>query len=131
MIIGSTFNSIFQLLTVLFIFIIVLVLTYFTTRWIASYEKFQQTGKNLEIVESIRVSNNKIVEILRVGHDKYIIIGISKDHIERLGELSEDELVIKEDSSDSSFSDFKGNTYKKFKDILRDTIKKPKKEKND
>ena len=71
MLLGSAFSEIFQLLTVFFIFIAVLILTYYSTKWIAGYQKAGQIGKNLEVVEAVRVSGNTIVEILRVGPVSY------------------------------------------------------------
>ena len=48
---SSAGGSIWQLIVVLFIFVAVLGVTYYITKWIAGYQKQQVTGKNLEIVE--------------------------------------------------------------------------------
>lgn len=122
MLLGSAFSEIFQLLTVFFIFIAVLILTYYSTKWIAGYQKAGQIRKNLEVVEAVRVSGNTIVEILRVGHNKYIVIGITKDRIEKLGEISKEDLeTIQIDSRNVALTNIK------FKDTLKDIIEKLKK----
>lgn len=85
-------ESVFQLIFALFVFIGVLALTGFVTKWIAGYQKTRGLNKNLEIIEAIRVSNNKYVQIIRAGEDKYFVIAVGKDEITPLGELSSSEL---------------------------------------
>ena len=83
----SAADSFFQLIFVLIIFIGVLALTYYVTKWIAGYQKTQGLNKNLEIVEAIRITNNKYVQIVRAGEDKYFVIAIGKEEVTLLGEL--------------------------------------------
>lgn len=56
----SGFDSFIQLLGVLLIFIFVLAITYFTTKWIAGYQKSRSFNKNLRIVETLRLTQNQI-----------------------------------------------------------------------
>ena len=108
----STLDSYVQFITVLILFVFVLAVTYVTTRWIANYQKGKAAGSNLEIIEAMRVSNNKYLQIVRAG-SKYLIIGVGKDEIHMLGELSEDELVVLKNKS-SERIDF-GSILDKFK----------------
>ena len=89
----STGQSFFQLIVVLICFVAVLVLAYFTTRWLANYQKGHSYNKNLKIIETLKVSPDKYVEIIACGTDKYLIIGISKNEVSLLGELTKDELI--------------------------------------
>lgn len=93
MLLSGTLDSVFDLLTVLFIFVVVIILTYYTTRFIAGYQKNKSVGRNLEVLESYRVTSNKYLQIVRAGK-KYLVIGIGKDEIHVLAELSEDELTL-------------------------------------
>ena len=43
---SSSLNSFIQLLGVLLIFLFVLVITYFTTKWIGGYQKVQMSGRS-------------------------------------------------------------------------------------
>ncbi len=88
----STGENIFQLIFVLFVFVGIIAMTYFVTRWIAGYQKTQGRNRNLEIVEAIRVTNNRYVQIIRAGEDRYFVIAVGKDEINLLGELSSSEL---------------------------------------
>lgn len=87
----SSLESFIQLITVLVIFIFVLILTYFTTRWMAGIQKGRSFNKNLRIIETINVGNNKMISIVAVGR-KYIAVSIGKDEVNFLTELTEADL---------------------------------------
>ncbi|MGN1314243.1 MAG: flagellar biosynthetic protein FliO [Lachnospiraceae bacterium] len=86
-------SSVAQLLTVALIFLFVLVITWFTTRFIAGYQKNRLQTGNMELVESLRISNTKYLQIVRVGK-RYVMMAVCKDSVTFLTELSEDELII-------------------------------------
>jgi len=88
----SAGESIFQLIIVLIIFVGVLFVTYYVTRWIAGYQKATQFNKNLEIVEAIKLSTNKYIQIVRAGENHYYVIALGKDEVTLLGELCDDDL---------------------------------------
>ena len=88
----STGESIFQLLVVLFCFVIVLALTYYTTRWIAGYQKSHSFHKNLAVVETLKLTNNKLIQLIQVGKDTYYVIAIGKDEISFLGQVDQEQL---------------------------------------
>ena len=89
---SSAGESFFQLIFALVVFVLVLGLTTVVTKWIAGYQKTQGLNKNLEIVEAIRLSNNKFVQIIRAGEDKYFVVATGKDEVTLLGELSSSQL---------------------------------------
>ncbi len=84
----SSLNSIAQLFSVIVIFLFVLALTYFVTRWTGNYQKGKLAGTHVEVLESTRIAPNKYVEIVRVG-DKILVLGIGKDTVTMLTELDE------------------------------------------
>ncbi|NLD91375.1 MAG: flagellar biosynthetic protein FliO [Fibrobacter sp.] len=86
-------NSFAQFATVIIIFIFVLGLAYLTTRFIAKYEKNQIVNKNIEIIETFRLSTNKFIAIVRVG-EKYLALAIGKDTVTMLTELNADDLNL-------------------------------------
>ena len=92
---ATSLDSFVQLITVLIIFVFVLILTYFTTRWMAGIQKGRSFNKNLE---TISVGNNKMISIVEAG-TKYIVVSIGKDDVNYLTELKEEEL------KDLSFKD--------------------------
>ncbi len=88
----SSLESFLQLCFVLFIFVAVLVMTRYATKWIAGYQKVQMSGRNLEIVETLRLSSNKYLAVVRAGEDRYFVIGVGKDEVTAIGELSAEEV---------------------------------------
>lgn len=107
-------NGIVQLFTVAVLFVIVLVMTYFTTRFIGSYQKGHLSGDNIQILDTVRLSQNKLIQIVRTG-DKYFAIAVCKDTVTLLGELDGDSIVV---SSQNKVTD------EKFENILNRFRKK-------
>ena len=62
---GNYLSSMLELISVLLIFVFVLALTYFVTRWIAGYQRTKTAQGNLSVIEVIRVANNLSEEELR------------------------------------------------------------------
>ncbi len=87
-------------MSVVLIFLIVLLITWLTTRWLAGYQQNQVRGQNLRIVETLRLTMNSYIQIIEAG-DVYLVIAVSKDHVEKLAELTRDQLKLKTDPLDS------------------------------
>ena len=110
---SSNVESFVQFMTVLFLFLFVLVLSYFVTKWLSGVQKGQMTGKNMEVLETVRISNSKYLQIVHVG-DKYLVIAVCKDTVTMLTEISADSLSYTGTDEGNSLS---------FKEIL-DKMKK-------
>lgn len=113
-------ESIGQLFSVLAIFIIVLLVTYFVTRWIAGYQQSQMQTRNLKVIETLRLANNKYIQIIEAG-DVYLVIALSRDHVEKLAELTKDQLkeisasgAAGKDSIGESFQEILGKVKEHF-----------------
>ena len=103
-IVASTgLDGVVQLITLIIIFILILFLCYWTTRFIGGYQKSALKSTNFEVIEAFRISNTKFIQIIRIG-EKYLVISVCKDSINLLTELSKDEVVIQEKKEDISFS---------------------------
>lgn len=92
MVILSSFSSFIQMIFVLIIFVFVLVLTAVCTKWIGKFQQGNITNKNIKIIETFRVTNNKFIQIVQVG-TKYIVIAVCKDSVTKLAELTEEEIL--------------------------------------
>lgn len=101
----SKTDSYLQFITVLILFAFVLGITYATTRWMANYQKGKAAGSNLEVIETMRITNNKYLQIIRAGR-KYLVIAVGKDEIHMITELSENDLMLLKDQ-DTRKMDFK------------------------
>ncbi len=94
----SGVNGIVQFLTIVILFVIVVAITLFATRWMSNYQKGKSLGTNIEIIETYRISVNKYVQIIRVG-DKYLAIAVGKDEVTFLSEVAQDEIHLPERTS--------------------------------
>ena len=99
-------NSIAQFITVFVIFLAVLAHTYFSTKWIATYQKGKMFSSNITVIETFKITTNKYIQIVRIG-EKYYAIAIGKDEITLLGELKEEELKISDVPQGIPAMDFK------------------------
>ena len=99
---GSPGSSYAQFITVLLLFVLVLGITAVVTKWIAGYQKQQGTGSNIQVIETSRISNNKYIQIVRVG-DTYMVIAVCKDTVTMLGQISEESLKLGNAGGDFSF----------------------------
>jgi len=89
----SSKNSVFELIGMILIFIIILVASYFTSKWIGKANMISNRAKNISVIETFRISPSKCLQIIKVGN-RYIVIGITKEHIEMLTEINEEDIDL-------------------------------------
>lgn len=87
----SGLHSFLQLLGVILIFLFVLVITVYTTKWIAGYQKKHSFNRNIRVVETMKLTTNKYIQIVEVG-EVYLVIAIGKDEITMLAQLTREQL---------------------------------------
>ena len=93
-ILTSSFSAGWSIVKLILVTILVLVLAFYATRWIARYQNNTLAEKNnIQFIESYRVGGNKMVAIAKIGV-RYFALGIGKDEIHVIGELHEDELKL-------------------------------------
>lgn len=91
----TSLDSFVQLMTALLIFAFVLVLTYFTTKFTAGFQKEKMRSPNVEVIDTFKLSNTKLIQIIRTGDHYYSVIAC-KDTVTLLGELSPEEVKLQE-----------------------------------
>jgi len=89
---SASMESFLQLISALLIFALVLLLTYFTARWVGGYQKIRMKSKNLQVIESLAVGNNKSICLIKTGTE-YLVVAIGKDEIHPLATLKEEQLT--------------------------------------
>ena len=102
----SSIQSVFELLGLILIFVIVLVVCYYTTRFVAGRLLVQKKMGNFEIVETFAISQNKYLQLIRMGN-KYVVISVSKDSVNYITELEENEICQIPKSTSMSGKSFK------------------------
>lgn len=85
-----------QLFFLIFIFLFVVALAVFCTKWIANLtflNKYLKKGPSvITVIERIGVSQNASVQLLKVGK-VYVLIGITRDKISFLTEVDEEDVI--------------------------------------
>lgn len=84
-------DSYAQFITVLLIFLAVLAVTALVTKWLAGYQKQQGAAGNIEVRETVRIANNKYIQLIRIG-ETYFAIAVCKDTVTTLGEIPAEQL---------------------------------------
>ena len=116
MLITSTVQSIFELIGLIVIFAVVLIVCYYTTKFVAGRQLVQKRLGNFEVIETFPISQNKYLQLIRMG-EKYIVIAVSKDTVSYITELNEEE-VCSVQSTNSTL------TGKSFMEVLSGFSKK-------
>ena len=87
----SSLQSLFELFGLILVFVIVLVVCYYTTKFVAGRQLVQKKMGNFELVETYAIAQNKYLQLIRMGN-KYVVIAVAKDSISFVTELSESEV---------------------------------------
>lgn len=114
-------SNVLQLMGLLIVFILILVVTYYTTRFVAGVKNGVTKNSNFKVLETYRLSQNKYLQLIQIG-TKYFVIAVSKDNVNFLAELNENDIFIAEKNVTPS-----GN----FKDIILTALKKQKEKNTD
>lgn len=119
-------NSVLSVISLILIFIVIVALAYFTTRFIARHQNNALNGKsNIRVVESFRVGTNKFIAIIKIG-EAFYAIGVGKDEFTMIDKLNPDEL-----KDFSAIGAESGGTKIDFKEILSQIKNKSSKDNND
>ena len=118
----SKIDSVAQLLTVILLFVVVLGATWLTTRYVAGVQKGKMRGSNFEVIDTFRLTQNKFVQILRIGK-KYMAVAICKDTVTVLRELDESEIVFHDSDLSKKAVSFE-DIFNKAKDFTDNKTKK-------
>lgn len=103
-IVASSWNDWFQFLVVMGIFILVLIITYISTRFIgANHQSLSNRECNIEVIETYGLATNKYLQVIRVGN-QHMVIAVCKDDITFLTELTDENInsfqIVKKETLD-------------------------------
>ena len=108
----STLASFFKLLLCLIVFILILVASYYFTKWYAKSGFIRNQSQNIQVVENFSMGPGKQICILRIG-EKYIAVAVCKDQITFLTQVEEEQLSLTmPETSDASFREIFGDMVK-------------------
>lgn len=102
-----------QLLTLIIVFALVLALTYFVTRFAGNYQKSKLSGGNINVLETMRISNSKYIQIIQIGN-RFFAIAVCKDTVTVISEIEQGDLVLSDNTTQVKSESFK-SILEKFK----------------
>ncbi len=109
-------DSVLKLIGLIALCVLILIASYYTTKFVGKSQMKRQNGSNFQVVDACRLTQNKMLQLVRAGN-KYLVIGLSKDKITLITELSEEDIVLPTKQREDV----------KFKDILANVAGKKKK----
>jgi flagellar protein FliO/FliZ len=65
--VSSTLDNVLQFIGLLLLFVFILGATYFTTRWIANYQRTTGLNRNIKVIETYKLTTNKYIQIIQLG----------------------------------------------------------------
>lgn len=122
---AGTSDSLLQLLGLLILFVIILVAAYYVSAWVSKIGAGINGNKNITIIETYRLSQNKCIQIVRIT-DKYFAIAVSKDSVETITQLDEEQIIFEKKTVE--IKDF-SEVFAKMKNNLQKTKKDENEEK--
>lgn len=109
-------HSFVNILSLLLIFVLVLVMAYFSTKFVAKIQANNVNNKsNIKIIESFRLGNNKFIAIVKIGGD-YYAIALGKEEVTFIDKLDSTGLNLSREGTSYNGDGIGGSN--SFKDIL-------------
>ena len=116
-------SSLYNVFSLILIFVFVLILAYFTAKLTAKMQGNPlHKNSNMKIIETFRLGGNKFISIVKIG-ENYYALGFSKDEITMIDKLDPDSLNLPDESTQEN--------KKSFKDILNSINNKDKQDNTD
>jgi flagellar protein FliO/FliZ len=90
----STSDNVWEFIGLVLLLAVILIATYYTTKWIGKIKFGQLKSNNFQLIDSYNIAPNKMLQIVKVT-DKYIVIAVGKDSVQFITELEEEQVKLK------------------------------------
>lgn len=90
-------TDVIRLIASIVVFIFVIGATYLTTRFVGNFQKKSLKGTNFDTVETYRLSNNKYLQLIRIGKE-YVVVAVCKDTVTTICKVNEEDLILGEET---------------------------------
>lgn len=124
-------HSFVNILSLLLIFVLVLAMAYFSTKFVAKLQANNINNKsNIKIIESFRLGNNKFIAIVKIGED-YYAIALGKEEVTFIDKLDKEGLKLNFNQEGTSDTVDGAAGKLDFKDVLSKIKNRNSKDDND
>ncbi|MBS4536039.1 flagellar biosynthetic protein FliO [Clostridium sp. D2Q-14] len=114
---SNMIGNIFRMIFAIFVFLIILALAYFTSRFIAKSNTKLNNGRNMIMLDALNLGNNKKIIMVKIIDDIYIL-GVSNSQVNIIDKLDSDisiENLTKEIDTKPNFENFLKDKLSMFK----------------
>lgn len=91
-------KNIIELIVLLGIFALVLVACVVTTRFIAGHQMQRGKNSNFKPLETYQLTQNRFLHLVQIG-TRYFVVSVTKENINFIAELNEEDIVAKPEKS--------------------------------
>lgn len=89
---SSGLYSVWDVISLILIFVFVILLAYFATKFVAKYQSNMLNNKNnIRIIESFRIDSTRLILIVKITED-YYALAYTKDSVTVIDKLNPDEI---------------------------------------
>ena len=120
-------DSVIKLIASIFIFVFVLFLTYYTTKFVSKIQRKRTVNGNIAIIEAQKLSATKDLYIVRIGQE-YYALATGKDTVSVIDKLDSSGLILPEENPTDDENGHSGGTESFEKLLEKFKIKKQDKE---
>ena len=106
---GNGTNPVVSIITLLLVFVLVIVMAYFATKFVAKYQGGAINNKNnIRVIESFRIDGNKVIAIIKIAQN-YYAVALGKETVTFIDKLNPEDITNIDGytSTDGTKIDFK------------------------
>ena len=101
---ASGVESVLKLIGLIILCVIIIAASYFTTRFVGKRQSGAGGESNFKSLDIYRINQNKYLQLIAVG-TRYFVIAVSKDNVQLIAELDEDDITYWRSEKKVSFKD--------------------------
>lgn len=83
------------------------------------------TGHNLNLIETMRIANNKYIQLVKTGKE-YLVIAVGKDEVTLLAQLTEEQLLELPEEQQESLKNVSAESFQEILDRIKERFPKKK-----
>ena len=119
----SGVESVLKLIGLIILCVIIIAASYYTTRFVGKRQAGMTGDSNFKSLDIFRINQNKYLQLIAVGK-RYFVIAVSKDNVQLIAELQEEDITYWRSEKKMSFKEIMTKVVPGHKDVS-DTEEEP------
>ena len=101
---ASGVEIVLKLIGLIILCVIIIAASYYTTRFVGKRQAGMGGESNFKSLDIYRINQNKYLQLIAVG-SRYFVIAVSKDNVQLIAELNEEDITYWRSDKKVSFKD--------------------------